>query len=408
MEPARRPAISAGSDGPAADDTVGWTARRLREDPYEAMLRIAGEIGPRRPTSLAEAKAAAYLDGRLRRAGMSVSADAFRATPTSGWDTLLVALLACLAVALYFWLPLPSLLLSLWNMCLAAVLLRRGGGLIGRRGTSQNVIATRAAAELRRWRVVLLAPLESPPALGRVGRALLSNGRAARGRLIAGVAIVLLAAGGLADLPLEARRALWYAQALPAAYLLVLAGAELRAARAPYSPGAVSHAGALATLLSAAEALGQLESVELWVAALGSVSTRGGLEDMLRRYPFDREETLFIGIEGIGAGSLCFVSGGDGPRRLGADPLILERAHTVGLDPQNEVGPRVYRGGTTLAGALRAAGLRTLGVMCLDAAGRVPLQASAADAPDQVDPALLERAAQFVTALVRQFDQTER
>lgn len=382
----------------------GAAIRRLRDVPYEAMLRLAAEIGPRGATSLAEAKAAAYLDGRLRRAGMHVSADPFGGVVTSGWDGLLLGLLGLLAAALYFWLPVPSLLLALWSVALAAFLLRRGSNpLIGRRRMSQNVIATRAASEAPRRRVVLLAPLDSPPVLGGLGRALLAGWVPAR-RLAACLLLALLALVGLPALPLELQRGLWYAQFLPAAYLLLIGALEIDAMRGPYSPGAVCHAGALAALLATAEELEGLEYVELWAVALGAATAGGGLADLLRRYPFDREATLFVSLEGIGTGSLCFLSGGDAPRGLTADPPLLEAAHVAGASPQIEAGPRVYRGGRTLAGTLRGRGLRSLAVTCLDAQGRMPLWASADDTPERVDSALLDRAAHLAAGIVRHFD----
>src|SRR6266536_3319559 len=87
-----RPANQSGP--PASGPQPGSLLRRLREAPQDAVNRIAGEIGARRATSLGEAQAAAYLDGRLRRAGLRVSADAFRAPAGVGWDGLALALLA--------------------------------------------------------------------------------------------------------------------------------------------------------------------------------------------------------------------------------------------------------------------------------------------------------------------------
>jgi hypothetical protein len=368
------------------------------------MLQIAGEIGPRRATSLGEAKAAAYLDGRLRRAGMQVSADPFRAVWPAGWDGLLLALTGLLGAVLYYWLPLLALLLSLWNTALAALLVWRGVPLLGMRRASQNVVATQAAVQAGAWRVVLLAPLDSPPALGGLGRALLLGPRLSAGRLVVCGLLVLLALAGMARLPWEVRQALWYGQLLLAAFLGLLAALEIRASHGPSSPGAVSHAGALAALLAAAEDLGPLDHVELWAVALGATATGAGISDLLRRYPFDRESTLFLCLEGIGAGSLGFVSAGDAGRGRGADPLLLEQAYAAAAEPQVDAGPRVYRGGRTLAGDLRRAGLRTVAITCLDAAGRVPLRASEDDAPDQVDAALLERAAHLAAGIVRRLD----
>src|SRR5205814_10681304 len=105
MQPPTRQSQSIG--GIAADQPRSLL-RRLREDPTDAVNRIAAEIGARRPTSLGEAQAAAYLDGRMRRAGLRVSADAFRAAAGPGWDGTLLALLASIGCVLYYWLPLPS------------------------------------------------------------------------------------------------------------------------------------------------------------------------------------------------------------------------------------------------------------------------------------------------------------
>src|SRR5829696_1431829 len=123
QHPMRHPQSIGGDD----DDQPRSLLRRLREDPADAVNRIAVEIGGRQPTSLGEAQAAAYLDGRMRRAGLRVSADAFRAATGAGWEGTLLALLASISCMLYYWLPLPSLALAVWNMAIAMVALLRPG-----------------------------------------------------------------------------------------------------------------------------------------------------------------------------------------------------------------------------------------------------------------------------------------
>jgi hypothetical protein len=265
------------------------------------------------------------------------------------------------------------------------------------------VIATRAVDAVRR-RVVLLAPLDSPALLGPLERALLAEGPLHAGRLLACGLLVALGLAGLVGGPPEAVRLAWYAQFAPLAYLLATAALGLAASRRAHSPGAVSHAGALASLLAAAETTDTLDHAELWAVALGATGSRAGLADLLRRYPFDREMTLFVSLEGIGSDSLCFVTGGDAPGGQPADPLLLEAAYAAAAEPQSEAGPRVYRGGRSLAGALRARGLRSMAVMCLDAAGKVPLRHSQDDTPDRVDAAVLEQAARLVSGIVRRLD----
>jgi hypothetical protein len=382
--------------------------RRLREEPQEAVNRIAGDIGGRRATSLGEAQAAAYLDGRMRRAGLRVSADAFRAPASVGWDGAAVALLAVAAVGLYYWLLLPALALALFALALALLgALGPRRPLLVRRRPSQNVVSTRAIDGTPRWRVVLLAPLDSPPIAGGVARALSAGRGGPLGRVVACGLIALLAALPLLALPLELARALWYAQILPAAYLLLLAGLELWLMRRPATAGAVNHAGALAALLDAADTLSALQQTELWAIGLGATGTGAGLADLLRRYPFDRATTLFVGIETIGGGRLSYVTReGLLPQRPADDLLLRLVAAADAVDPLIDAEPRPYRAEPSLVRPLLRSGRRAIAIMGLDAEGRPALRGSRQDTPEQLDAQMLDRAIRLVVGLVKQIDAT--
>ncbi|MBK9712798.1 MAG: hypothetical protein IPO81_16025 [Kouleothrix sp.] len=385
----------------------GSLLRRLHEEPQEAINHIAGDIGGRRATSLGEAQAAAYLDGRMRRAGLRVSVDAFRSATGVGWEGLLLALLATAGVALYYWLPLPSLALALWDLAIAVfALLRPGGPLLMRKRPSQNVIATRALTSAPRWRVIVLAPLDSPPSAGRLARALTVGPRALIGRALACGLIVLLAALAILAAPLEVRRALWYAQVAPAAYLVVLAALDLWLARAPATPGAVNHAGALAALLESANTLGALTQTELWAVGLGATSTGAGLADLLRRYPFDREQTLFVGLESIGGGRLSYVTREGLLRQRPADPQLLRLVAAADTaDPLIDAEPRPYRSEPTLTRPLQR-DRRALTIIGLETDGRPSRRGSPLDTPERVDAEQLDRAVRLVVGLVKQIDST--
>jgi hypothetical protein len=391
---------------PEAGVEPGSLLRRLREDPVEAVNRLAGDIGARAATSLGEAQAAAYLDGRMRRAGLRVSADAFRAPAGPGWDGVVLALLAIAGVGIYYWLPLPALALALVNLAIAAVgLARPGAPLLGRRRASQNVVATRALTTTPHQRVVLLAPLDSPPVSARLARMLGTGMRPAIGRGVACVLIALLAAAALPDLPLGVRRAVWLAQALPAAYLALLASLDLWAARARTTLGAINHAGALAVLLTSADDLNALQHTELWAVGLGATSSSAGMADLLRRYPFDRDTTLFIGIESIGSGRLSYVTReGQLPQYTADAELLRLVAATDAADPLIDAEPRAYRAEPTLARPLHRTGRRALTIAGLDAEGYPALRGSASDTPEQSEPQLLDRAIRLVVGLVKQID----
>lgn len=383
----------------------GSLLRRLREDPQDTIVRIAGEIGARRATSLGEAQAAAYIDGRMRRAGMRVSVDAFRAPVGRAWDGLLIALAALVGVALYRWLPLPSLFLALWNVGLAAVLLwRPTAPLLGRRRPSQNVIATRALNSPPRWRVVLLAALDTPPMSGGLARLLAAGQRPLFARLLACGLIALLGLGALFG-PIELRRLLWYLQFLPTGYLLVLSALELRLALAPATPGAVNHAGALAALLHSADLLGALQQTELWAVALGASDSGAGLGDLLRRYPFDRDQTLFVGIESLGGGRLSYVTRAGALLRQQADPELLRLvAAADASDTLINAEPRAYTSEPVLAYPIGRAGRRAISIIGLDGDGRPALRGSPADTPDSLDAAALDRGIRLIVELVKRID----
>jgi hypothetical protein len=385
----------------------GQHLRRLREDTLDAVGRIAGDIGPRPPTALGEAQTAAYLDGRLRRAGLRVSADAFRASRSGGLDGPLLALPALAGVALYYRLPLPSLLLLVWGLVVALILYWKPAAVIFVRWRhSQNVVATRAAESPPQRRVVLLAPLDTPPAMSKWVRLLADDMRPQLGRLAAYSLLLLFGLLALsAAIPLEVRRVLWFGQFVPALYLVVLAAVELWLLRAPSTPGAVNHAGALAVLLSSAEELSTLERTELWAVALGATHSGAGLADFLRRYPFDHEMTLFVGIESIGAGNLCYVTREGLLRERLADPYLLQLAAAVdAADPLINAEPRPYRCEHTSAARLLHQGQRAMTIACLDTNGEAPLRGSLTDTPAMIDAQLLERAMRLVVGLVRQID----
>jgi hypothetical protein len=389
----------------SVDNRSGQSLRRLRAEPLDAIGRLAGSAEPRGPTSLGEAQAAAYLDGRLRLAGLRVSADPFRASRSVGADGPLLLLPALVSVVLYYRLPLPSLFLALWGLAVAVVLLRRPGlMLLGRRRPSQNVIATRAASGRPRRRVVLLAPLDAPPVMSRLARLLADDLRPQVGRVAAYALLTLFAILAWFG-PFEVRRAWWYAQFIPTIYLGLLGGLDLWLARAPISPGAVSHAGALAALLASADELANLERTELWAVAIGASASGAGLADFLRRYPFDREMTLFVGLEGVGAGNLCYVTREGLLRERPADPLLLELAAAAdSADPLINAEPRPYRRELTSAARLRRTGRHALTIACLAADGETPYRGSPEDTPAVIDPQTLDRTMRLIVGLVRQID----
>lgn len=372
---------------PHITDTL---ARRLRTDPMEAVEHIAGKIGARLPASVAEAKTAAYLDARLRRAGMQVWLEPFAIPSSPGWDGWLLAVLAAVSAVLYGWFPLPSILLAFWGLVMIGILARRGGGpFVVKRSTTQHVIATHSVRVRPVKRVVVLAPLDAPPV---VPHALQKLTDAAVRPVVRGGLYGLLLLLGLVGQG--------WAQIVPVAGLLLLAGLELWVSRQPGSPGAVSHAGALGALLASAETLAGLEHVELWVVGVGASQVSSGVEHLVKRYPFERDMTLFLGLEGIGRGALSYLAAEGWPRPRRAPPQALELARVAAQSQSINVTPRMFPGNTMTA-SLRAAGYQTLTITCLGPNNHVPLAGTADDLPTTVDAQLLGQTTRMIVGIVR-------
>lgn len=383
------------------------SARRLRDEPVDTATQIVEQFGERGPTSLGEAQVAAYFDGRLRRAGMKVSADGFLATAWNGWDCTALAAWVLGCGIVYRWQPLVGIVLAV--VAVAFVLYEWLGAkppLFAKRRPSQNVIGTRALAQRPRRRVVLVAPLDAPASAPPFLQTVFTGERTQLGRLVACGLVVLFGVVGIVVSDPTARIACWLGQLIPLAYLVVAAGVDwwLRSAQA--SPGAIHHAGALATLLACAEELTAAQHTELWAVALGASQSGEGLADLLRRYPFEPSNTSFIVLEGLGVGSLAFVTRAGLLRQIVSDEQLLAAATTADAgDPLINATPQPILYGPTVLERLRRNGWQAIGISSLDAEGKPPLRGSAADTPDKLKADVLDRAVRLVLGIVRQLDK---
>jgi hypothetical protein len=291
----------------------------IKEDPREILDHLLTGIGARPPTSLQEAEAAAYIDGRLRLAGMHVSADTLDVSTTPGVVYPLVALLGILVALLALSFPLPSFLLSLWLL----ILVLRDTFVaplptFASRQNTQNIIATCASENAPpHWRLVFLAPLDTPPQTGLIHQHPSYRHIAAVLRIGAMALLCVLTLVGLL-VPLS-----WgsYALILPVVLFVLML--------IPFSPSSSVLRPAtipLAVLLDVAERFSQSSTVELWIVGLGATTTgTASLHDFLRRYPFPPASTLFVALGPMS--SVHFAS----PSREGLVPPRHADSHLLSL-----------------------------------------------------------------------------
>nr|WP_044199480.1 hypothetical protein [Oscillochloris trichoides] len=300
----------------------------------EARLIIShlSDIGPRLAGSPQEATVAAFVNARLRHTGMGVSTNPLRLTPRHQRMYALVAAAGLVAALTALVLPLPALILAV----LATILLlvdQITGPLVhmGQQILSQTIVGNRAirangtalGPPPPRWRVVLLAPLDS------------TMRPAPRWDLPARIAtLFLVLLSTLLELLLPARG--WILLSIPASLLL---GFQILILLRPPLPAPSDAAtGALAALLLSAQRLGDMQHVEVWAIALGASSLDpAGMEEVLRLYPFDPQQTLLINLTDLASGTLHYVRSSPHPLLACAEQTLTHHAQ---LAPalQSELG----------------------------------------------------------------------
>ncbi|HYF61254.1 MAG TPA: hypothetical protein VD886_00480 [Herpetosiphonaceae bacterium] len=361
---------------------------------------LADEIGPRPATSTAEARAAAFVAAQMRQIGLEVGVQTFAAAaaPTIGLCALAAA--GALAALLGWWLPWPSVALT---VLLLAMAMRELLGVptlaaLLRRRASQNVIGTRAAERRARQRVVLLCHLDSPRVASTHWR---SYGRWWLLAVPAGLAALLAALVARALAPVAAP-----ALALPA---LLLAGSGLFMGRreldSSWTAGAVDAA-AVATALSVTSELPPADYTELWVVALGSGAAAGaGVQALLDTYPFPAQETWFINLPWLGRGRLTAVAGEGLWRERQPDPTLRQVFNELNTNTAPLV-EQPYRDERLDSARLRAQGYRAISLVGLHANGGAAGFRHASDSILALDKTQLETAQKILErALVRLIKQ---
>jgi hypothetical protein len=383
--------------------------RRRRDDPLDIVRNLLA-YHSRRATSLGEAQAAAYVDSRLRRAGLSVSADTFPAPTSRGITYPLLCLVGVSAALLAIWVPLLALIMAVYGLVLAiSDALSAPLPALALRHDSQNIVATRpcsssegSAAPQPRWRFVLLAPLDSPPTEYRQQRTWLPIASPV-GHILAFALLVLMLMLLVFDM-----RALWrFALVLPTLYLLISLVPPLQHRHSHAS--LVGGAGSLAVLLNAAEHLHSLNAVELWAVALGATETgNNGTHNLMERYPFARHNTLFLNLQHIDFASehLWYAPREGLAGQHAADPLLLQLiAEAAANGPYRNATEQPYYSTASIANLLHGRNYRALTLYTPRTAPRAVSTNNGDDELAALDSGTLERAIQIIVQMAQQLDE---
>jgi hypothetical protein len=378
------------------------------EESLEVVQSLAEEIGPRPPTSAAEARAAAYVNSRMRRAGLDVEVHTFKAPKTFSlpYIVLLIAAIVTPVVHWFFWPAAPPLALAALVGFVAEMLAIPAVSSWLPKGESQNIIGTRSAAHENRRHLIIMAHLDTSRA-----------GLLFHPRFVGGFRRTLLfTIFALVSLPVLSVLAwvfdsiwLWFAMWIPVVFLLVLLVLLLHQELfTKHVPGANDNASGVATLLQVAEEVDPLQYTSIWLVATGSEeSGMHGIRHFLRQYPFPREDTYIINLDSVGRGQLSIIVAEGWLRPRQSDPVLVKLAgQTDAADIAIDADPRTYRLLGTDGLMALARGFRAMSVMALEN-GRVPNWHRHTDTPEHVQPELIERAARLALGIARRLDRLD-
>ncbi|PKQ29820.1 MAG: hypothetical protein CVT60_03450 [Actinobacteria bacterium HGW-Actinobacteria-10] len=142
---------------------------------------------------------------------------------------------------------------------------------------------------------------------------------------------------------------------------------------------------------------------EIWFVATGAeeVGTYG-MQELLKAYGEDLRSAFIINIDGVASGKLHWITEEGMARGYRATPRLLSTAKRVSRENQIAISPKKYRALSTDATPALARGFKAMSVMAFDINGRIPNWHWKTDTSDTIDEQTLDRAVEFVTALVRE------
>lgn len=145
-----------------------------------------------------------------------------------------------------------------------------------------------------------------------------------------------------------------------------------------------------------------LTEKEIWFVATGAEEVGTcGMQALLRDYGDQLRDSLIINIDGCGSGHLFWASAEGMGKRYRANQRLVGLARRVSRETETVIKPRIYKGLSTDASPALARGFKAMSIMAFDTNGLPVNWHWDTDTSDDIDPAMLEKTAEFVTAMVR-------
>ncbi len=388
----------------------------LSVEPIEHVKVFCAEIGPRGPTTEAEARAAAYAATKLEEMGArQVSVETFRSVPSLWWALEIALGLALASTGLYYWtggklwgwavlLCLATLYImvaemSFWKLSLSNFLPKR---------VSQNVHGRVPPKKEVRKKLVAIGHLDTnrtpilfhPRLVGHLSRL-----------LMLGVACVVLKAAAFFSGAATGFHgaALAVSLALDVPIVAMLAAMLHGDLFSPFTEGANDNATAAAVVLSLAELLVRdpLEQTEFWALCTGcEEAALTGMRAFLDKHGDELEDAYFVNLECLGVGQLRYITYEGMLKKYYSNAgLVRAAADTATAVGDEGILAMPLKTGYTETAVVARKGLRGITLMAFpEGSEEIPYWHQPTDRIENIDPQNLTDAVRYLAALARELD----
>ena len=384
--------------------------------PMEHIRVLCAEIGPRGPTTEAEAEAAAYAAAKLEEAGaQEVSVESFRSVPSLWWAMEIALASALLSTAVYYfaggrswgW---PVLLcafalystaaeLSFWKFSLSNFLPKK---------VSQNVYGKVPPKGRVRNKLVVIGHLDTSCTPILFHRRIVGLMPA----ILASVVVCIILKGlafAFGHVVVSSRAVLIISLILDVPIILSLLAMLHGNFFTPFTEGANDNATGAAVTLSLAEQFAEepLEATELWALCTGcEEATLSGIKAFLDKHGDELRDAWFIDLDGVGIGELRYITYEGMLKKYYSNPgLVRAAAETAeALGDDKIVGMPLKSGYTETAIVLKR-GFRGITIAAFpEGADDIPHWHQTSDRIANIQPETVDKAFHYVAALARELD----
>ena len=384
--------------------------------PMEHIKALCAEIGPRGPTTEAEARAAAYAAAKLEDAGArDVTVETFRSVPSLWWALMISQALALLSTAVYYF---GGDSAGLWSVLLCVLMLYFSAAEMSfsklslskflPKGISQNVFGKVFPKGPSRNKLVVIGHLDTnrtpilfhPRIVGLLPAIF---------NIVVACVVLKALAFAVGPFFLSPRTVLIVSLILDIPILLILL-AELHGDLfSPFTEGANDNASAAAVVLSLAERFANepLEQTEYWALCTGcEEATLTGIQAFLDKHADELRDAWFIDLECVGIGELRYITYEGMLKKYYSNPGLVraaaEVAEAIGYDKVEGIP---LKSGYTETGIVLKRGLRGITIMAFpEGAHDVPHWHQTSDRMSNLEPETVDSALEYVTALARELD----